>query len=132
MLRKLPLFVAALVLTSLVSPPNVAVALALAFGAAYLVGAALSATLLPGMTIFDAEMRLFLVRLAIGCCGAALVMVAVLTALHASGVPADTPARALGLLALAGPAGAGTYLLLARVVGLTELSAVVSALRRRN
>jgi putative peptidoglycan lipid II flippase len=124
--------VAALVLTSLVTPQNVAVALALSFGAAYLVGATLSATLLPGTTIFDAEMRLFLVRLAIACCGAALVMVSVLTALHASGVPADTPARALGLLALSGPAGAGTYLVLARVVGLTELNSVVSALRRRN
>jgi putative peptidoglycan lipid II flippase len=124
--------VAALALTSLVSPQNVAVALALSFGAAYLAGATLSATLLPGATIFDAEMRLFLVRLAIACCGAALVMVTVLTGLHASGVPADTPARALGLLALAGPAGAGTYLMLARVVGLTELSSVVSALRRRN
>lgn len=123
--------VMALVLTSLVSPLNVSVALALAFGASYLVGATLSATLLPGTIIFGPEMRLFLVRLAIACMGAALVMVAVLTALHASGVPADTPARALGLVALAGPAGAGTYLLLARVVGLTELASVVSALRRR-
>ena len=123
--------VAALVLTSLVGPQHVSVALALAFGAAYLVGATLSAILLPG-AIFGPPMRLFLVRLAIACFAAALVMVAVLTALHASGVPADTPARALGLVALAGPAGAGTYLLLARLVGLTELSSVVSALRRRN
>jgi putative peptidoglycan lipid II flippase len=123
--------VAALVLTSLVSPQNVAVALALAFGAAYLVGATLSATLLPRTTIFDPQMRLFLVRLAIACMGAALVMVSLLTALQVSGVPADTPARAVGLLALVGPAGAGTYLLLARVVGMTELSSVVSALRRR-
>ena len=122
--------VAALVFTSLVSPRNVSIALALAFGSSYLVGAVLSATLLPG-AVFGAKMRLFLVRLAIACIGAALVMVAVLTALHASGVPADTPARALGLVALAGPAGAGTYLLLARVVGLTELASVVSALRRR-
>jgi putative peptidoglycan lipid II flippase len=124
--------IAALVLTSLVDPRNVSVALALAFGAAYFVGATLSATLLPGITVFGAAMRLFLVRLAIACICAALVMVAVLTALQASGVPADTPARALGLVALAGPAGAGTYLLLARVVGLTELASVVSALRRRS
>jgi putative peptidoglycan lipid II flippase len=124
--------IAALVLTSHVGPQNVSVALALAFGAAYFVGATLSATLLPGTTVFGPAMRLFLVRLAIACIGAALVMVAVLTALQASGVPADTPARALGLVALAGPAGAGTYLLMARVVGLTELASVVSALRRRN
>ena len=122
----------ALVLTSLVGPQSVSVALALAFGASYLVGALLSATLLPGPAVFGPEMRLFLVRLAIACIGAALVMLAVLTALRASGVPADTPARALGLLALAGPAGAGTYLLLARVVGLKELASVVSALRRRS
>jgi len=124
--------VAALVLTSLVSPRSVSVVLALAFGLSYLVGATLSATLLPGTGVFGAEMRLFLTRLGIACIGAALVMVAVLTALQASGVPADTPARALGLVALAGPAGAGTYLLLARVVGLTELSSVLSALRRRS
>ena len=37
------------------------------------------ATLLPGATVFGPEMRLFLVRLAIACIGAALVMVAVLT-----------------------------------------------------
>ncbi len=122
----------ALILTSLVGPQNVPVALALAFGAAYLVGATLSATLLPGTVVFGADMRLFLVRLAIACIAAALVMVAVLTALHASGVPADTPARALGLVALAGPAGAGAYLLVARVVGLTELATVVSSLRRRD
>ena len=124
--------IAAIVLTSLVSPQQVSIVLALAFGASYLVGATLSATLLPGAVVFGPETRLFLVRLGIACFGAALVMVAVLTALHASGVPADTPARALGLVALAGPAGAGTYLLLARVVGLTELASVVSALRRRN
>lgn len=123
---------AALILTSLVGPQNVPVALALAFGAAYLVGATLSAALLPGTVVFGADMRLFLVRLAIACIAAALVMVAVLTALHASGVPADTPARALGLVALAGPAGAGAYLLVARVVGLTELATVVSSLRRRD
>jgi putative peptidoglycan lipid II flippase len=123
--------VAALGFTSAVGPQNVSVALALAFGASYLMGAVLSATLLPDAVVFDPEMRLFLVRLAIACIGTALVMVAVLTALHASGVPADTPARALGLVALAGPAGAGTYLLLARVIGLTELASVVSALRRR-
>ena len=124
--------VAALVLTSLVSPRNVPVALALALGAAYLVGATLSSTLLPGTVVFGTGMRLFLVRLAIACIAAALVMVAVLTALQASGVPADTPARALGLVALAGPAGAGAYLLVARVVGLTELATAMSSLRRRD
>ena len=122
---------AALTLTSLVRPQNVSIALALAFGLSYLVGATLSALLLPRTTVFGPEMRLFLVRLAIACIGAALVMLAVLTGLQASGVPADTPARALGLIALAGPAGAATYLLLSRVVGLTELASVVSALRRR-
>jgi putative peptidoglycan lipid II flippase len=124
--------IAALLFTSLVQPQDVSVALALAFGTSYLVGATLSASLLPGVRVFGAPMRLFLVRLAIACIGAALVMLAVLTALHASGVPAGTPARALGLVALAGPAGAGTYLLLARLVGLSELAAVAGALRRRN
>ena len=122
---------AALALTSLVQPQNVSVALALAFGLSYLVGATMSVVLLPSTTVFGPQMRLFLARLAIACTGAALVMLAILTGLQVSGVPADTPARALGLVALAGPAGAATYLLLSRVVGLTELASVAAALRRR-
>jgi putative peptidoglycan lipid II flippase len=122
----------ALALTSVVSPRHVSVALALAFGASYFVGAALSTTLLPGVTVFGPEMRLFLARLALACAGAAVAMLAILAALQASGVPADTPARALGLVALAGPVGAGAYLLLARRIGLTELASVAGALRRRD
>lgn len=121
---------AALVLTSLVSPHHVSVALAFAFGLSYLVGATLSAASLP-VAVFGPAMRRYLARLAFACAGAGLVMVSLVAALQALGVPADSPARALGLVALAGPAGAGMYLLLSRLVGLTELASVVGALRRR-
>ncbi|HUP99944.1 MAG TPA: murein biosynthesis integral membrane protein MurJ [Aeromicrobium sp.] len=123
--------VAALVFTSFARPVFVPVALALAFGTSYVVGAALSAALLPGSVLLTPQTRRFLGRLALACLGTAFAMLAVLALLGASGVPTDTPARALGLVALAGPAGALTYVLMARALGMSELATVVSRLRRR-
>lgn len=123
--------VAALAFTSQVDVAHVSVALALAFGCSYLVGALLSATLLPGSVLFTRPMLGFLGRLTLACAGAALAMLAVLAIVHATGVTTDGPARAVGLVALAGPAGAATYLLLCRVLGLDELTSVVSTIRRR-
>ncbi|MFL6088845.1 MAG: murein biosynthesis integral membrane protein MurJ [Aeromicrobium sp.] len=123
--------VAAVVFTSAVDAAHVSVALALAFGASYLVGATLSASLLPVSVLFTRDVGGFLGRLIACCAGTALAMMAVLALLGASGVPTDTPGRALGVVALAGPIGAGSYLLLARALGVTELATVVSAMRRR-
>jgi putative peptidoglycan lipid II flippase len=113
--------VTAVAFTAMADPAYYSVALALAFGASYLVGATLSAALLPGSIISTPETRVFLARLAAACAGTALAMLAVLATLQASGVPTDSPARALGIVALTGPVGAGTYLLLARLLGLTAL-----------
>jgi putative peptidoglycan lipid II flippase len=123
----------AIALTSVVDAAHVSVALALAFGASYLVGATLSATVLSRMTtnLFGADTRRFLGRLAISCAGATLAMLAVVALVQTSGAPTGSPVRALGLVALAGPVGAATYLLMARALGMSELTMVVSALRRR-
>ena len=125
--------VAAIGFTRLADTEHVPVALALAFGLAYLVGTTLSATLLPGSrAIFDAGTRRFLVRLVVACASAAGVMLGSIAAVHAAGVPTDSPGRAFGVLALVGPLGAGTYLLVSRLLGMTELASVVTAVRRRS
>lgn len=125
--------VVAVALAARVDCAHVSIALALAFGASYVVGATLSATLLGRMTtnLFGPDTRRFLLRLAVACAGATLAMLAVVALVRASGAPTDSPVRALGLVALAGPVGAATYLLTARFLGMTELTTVVSALRRR-
>jgi putative peptidoglycan lipid II flippase len=125
--------VVAVALASRVDCAHVSIALAAAFGASYVVGATLSATVLGRMTgnLFGPDTRRFLLRLAVACAGATLAMLAVVALVRASGAPTDTPMRALGLVALAGPVGAATYLLMTRFLGMTELTTVVSALRRR-
>jgi putative peptidoglycan lipid II flippase len=124
--------VAAIGFTHLADPHRVPVALALAFGLSYGVGATLSAALLPGSaSIFSAQTRRFLVRLAAACAVAAAVMWGALTAVHGAGVDTAAPIRSFGLLAVVGPLGAGAYLLASRLLGLTELSGVLAAVRRR-
>ena len=124
---------AAIGFTRLADTQHVPVALALAFGLSYFVGTTLSVTLLPASrAIFDAATRRFLLRLALACVITAAVMLGSIAAIHAAGVPTETPARAFGLLALVGPLGAGTYLAASRVLGLTELTSVLAALRRRS
>jgi len=123
---------AAIGFTHLAEPRQVPIALAFAFGLSYAVGATLSATFLPASAaVMDAQMRQFGVRLAGSIACAALVMLAVLAAVHSAGVLTDTPGRALGVVALVGPLGAGTYLLASRWFGITEFSDVLAALRRR-
>jgi putative peptidoglycan lipid II flippase len=124
---------AALGFTRLADPHHVPVALALAFGLSYAVGATLSAALLPGSaSIFDASMRRFLLRLAIACAITAAAMGGALAAVHGAGVDTTTPGRAFGMLALVGPFGAGAYLVASRLLGLTEFTAVLAAVRRRS
>lgn len=124
--------VAAIGFTRLVDPHQVPLALAFAFGLSYLVGATLSATLLPAnAAVIDRMFGRFALRLAGALAATAVVMVAALAAVNATGIPTDSPGRALGVVALVGPLGAGTYLLMSRLVGLTELAGVVAAIRRR-
>jgi putative peptidoglycan lipid II flippase len=124
---------AAIGFTRLADAQHVPVALALAFGLSYLVGTTLSVTLLPGSSsIFDVGTRRFLLRLVVACVAAAGVMLGAVAAVQAAGVPTDSPGRAFGVLVLVGPLGAGAYLLVCRLLGMTELASVVAAVRRRS
>ncbi len=116
-----------------VEPDRVAMMLALAFGIAYLVGAILSATLLAFAVgnVFDWEMLVFTVRLVVACGLAAFVALGFAHGLDTAGIE---PARAVGgaiTTAVAGLAGAITYVISARVLGMDQLTYVVDTLRRR-
>jgi putative peptidoglycan lipid II flippase len=123
---------AAIGFTHLVQPRHVPVALALAFGLSYAVGATLSALLLrKSARVIDAQFGRFALGLVGALLATAAVMLAAVAAVQAVGIPTDLPTRALGVVALVGPLGAGTYLLASRLFGVTELAGVVTALRRR-
>jgi putative peptidoglycan lipid II flippase len=116
-----------------VEPDRVAMMLALAYGIAYLVGAILSATLLAFAVgnVFDWEMLVFIIRLVVACGLAAFVTLGFAHGLDAAGIE---PARAVGgaiTTAVAGLAGAVTYVISARVLGMDQLTYVVDTLRRR-
>jgi putative peptidoglycan lipid II flippase len=116
-----------------VEPDRVAMMLALAYGIAYLVGAILSATLLAFAVgnVFDWEMLVFIIRLVVACGLAAFVTLGLAHGLDAAGIE---PARAVGgaiTTAVAGLAGAVTYVISARVLGMDQLTYVVDTLRRR-
>lgn len=123
---------AAVGFTHLVQPRYVPVALALAFGLSYAVGATLSALLLRASApIIDAAFGRFALRLLGALLATAAVMLAALAAVEATGVATDAPGRALGVVALVGPLGAAVYLITSRLFRLTELAGVVAAIRRR-
>jgi putative peptidoglycan lipid II flippase len=120
-------------LASSVEPDRVAMMLALSFGIAYLVGAILSATMLAFAVgnVFDWEMLVFTVRLVVACGLAAFVALGFAHGLDTAGIE---PARAVGgaiTTAVAGLAGAITYVISARVLGMDQLTYVVDTLRRR-
>ena len=125
--------VVAVVLTSMAEPYDVAPMLALSYGIAYLVGSAVSTTLLARRTgtLMDREMRFFVRRIVVASALTAFVMIGVAHGLDAAGVE---PRRALGGLittAVAGLAGLVTYVAAAKVVGMTQLSYLVDSLIRR-
>lgn len=125
--------VGAFVLASHADPAKVAMMLALAYGIAYLVGAILSTLLLSRAVgpVVDREMIGFAIRLAVAAALAAFVAVGVG---HGVDVLGADPERATGGLVttvVAGAAGALTYVAAARVVGLTQLTYLVSTVLRR-
>ncbi|MEJ7634663.1 murein biosynthesis integral membrane protein MurJ [Aeromicrobium sp.] len=124
----------AVVLASRVEPDRVAMMVALSYGLAYVVGSILSASLLARAVgnVFDREMLAFLGRLTVAAVLMAFVMLGVANGLESTGVE---PTRAVGGLittAVAGLAGALTYVAGARVVGMDQLTYVVNTLRRRS
>ncbi len=116
-----------------VEPNRVAMMLALSFGLAYLVGSILSASLLAFAVgnVFDWEMLVFFVRLVVACALAAFVTMGFAHGLDTVGIE---PARAVGgaiTTVFAGLAGAVTYVISARALGMDQLTYVVDTLRRR-
>lgn len=120
-------------LATTVEPARVAMMLALSYGIAYLVGSIISASLLAFAVgnVFDWEMLLFFIRLVAACALAAFVALGFVHGLDTAGIE---PARAVGgaiTTAVAGLAGAVTYVTAARVFGMDQLTYVVDTLRRR-
>jgi putative peptidoglycan lipid II flippase len=108
--------------------------LALSYGAAYLVGATLSTTLLSRVIgpVVDRETVVFAGRLLVACAVAAAVMLGAVAGLDRAGLDTDSSTAALGVLLIAGALGAGAYVATARLIGLEQLAYVVrSVLRRR-
>jgi putative peptidoglycan lipid II flippase len=123
----------AFTLTSLVKPYDVAMALALSYGLAYVVGSVLSVTLLARRagSLMDREMVFFIRRIVVAAALMAFVTLGFAGGLDAAGIE---PGRAVGgfvTTAVAGMAGAMTFFAAAKVVGLTELGHLVTSLRRR-
>ena len=124
---------AAVVLTAVVEPSRVAQVLALSYGIAYVVGAALSGTLLSRRIgrLLDREMLVFTVRLAACTALAAATMVGVDLVVDALGADTDTPTGSLLVLLVAGAAGGLVYVGAARLLRLRELGYLVSSVLRR-
>ena len=122
--------VLAVVLTDLASPLRAAPALALAYGAAYLVGAVLSLRLLSIRLggIDAAELSRFAVRLVTAAVPAGVASYAVVRVLGGIGLDDDRRLDALVLLLAGGSAAAATYLLVARLLNLSEVESILSTL----
>jgi putative peptidoglycan lipid II flippase len=123
----------AVALTSVVEPAHVAMMLALSYGISYVVGAALSASLLSRVVgaVFDREMLVFAGRL-IGCSTiAAVVMLAAAYGLDSAGLDQTRAAGGLPTAVVAGGLGALAYVAAARLLGMNQLSYLVKTLRRR-
>ncbi len=129
--------IVAAVLLALNAPTEqVATRLALAYGIAYLAGATVSITVLGRR--LDAEGGLvnrafaaFTARLVLACAVAAAVMLSLVLAVdRIPGAPTGDAAAVLAL-AVAGPGGALSYLLAARLLRLTEVGALLRAVTRR-
>ncbi|GAA3538575.1 hypothetical protein AFL01nite_27440 [Aeromicrobium flavum] len=124
----------AVALTTGAAPIEVSTRLALAYGLAYTAGLAVSATVLSRRigSLADPETVRFVVRLALVCTAAAAVMLLGRWGwqeLVDAGEP--EPLSALGELVLVGLAGAGTTVLVARLLRVEELRYVVDSVLRR-
>lgn len=124
--------IAAFTLTATVSPTRVAMALAIAYGLAYVAGSTVSLLVLSRRIgpVLDRPTAGFVVRLALACAIAAAVMLAVPPLLDRIGLAATGAGAALTVVLIAGLLGALTFLLTARLVRLTEIARLVDVVRR--
>ena len=123
----------AVFLTSLVGTELVSTMLALSYGAAYLIGSTLSVLLLSRIIgpVFDRRVAIFLPKLVVACACAAATMLAVIWGLDSQNVGTGSVKGAFITLVTAGPVGAVTYLIAARLVGLREIGSVIDTVIRR-
>lgn len=124
---------AAFALTSLVGSSGVSTMLALAYGFAYLVGSAISVTLLSRVVgrIFDTEMIRFVIRMAFACAVAAVLMLAVSYGIDRLLVDKSTRLGALVVGAVGGTLGAGGFVVAAKLMHIHEFTYLVQTLLRR-
>ncbi|WP_313407321.1 murein biosynthesis integral membrane protein MurJ [Aeromicrobium sp.] len=124
----------AVLVTRNAPPIEVSTRLALAYGLAYTVGLAVSATLLSRRigSLADHETVRFVVRLAITCLATAAVMLAGRWAWTTFVDGGElSPISAAGELVLVGLAGAATTVLVSRLLRIEELRYVVTTVLRR-
>ncbi|MBC9226941.1 murein biosynthesis integral membrane protein MurJ [Aeromicrobium sp. 636] len=127
--------VLAVLLTTGAAPIEVSTRLALAYGLAYTLGLAISATVLSRRigTLADPETVRFVARLALVCAAAAAVMLAGRWGWgHFVDSGALSPLSAMGELVVVGLLGAATTVLMARLLRVEELRYVVTSVLRRN
>ncbi|EFQ84551.1 integral membrane protein MviN [Aeromicrobium marinum DSM 15272] len=125
--------VAAVVLTQAVSPARVSTALALSYGIAYVVGTALSVTLLSRRIgrVLDAETVRFAVRLTVACVLSAAAMLGAVALAGPLGIDGDGAGAALLVVGLGGAAGAVVYLGATRLMRVQELQYLFDTVVRR-
>ncbi|MGH3447452.1 MAG: murein biosynthesis integral membrane protein MurJ [Nocardioidaceae bacterium] len=125
--------VLAITLTMVVSPRYVAPVLALAYGAAYTVGAFLSASLLAHKlgTFERHELVRFIVRVTVAAVPAAGCAWLCLQALEQAGLDVASKADSVLLLLAGGALGCVIYLLLARLLHIGEVTRIVGLLTSR-
>ncbi len=126
---------AALLLTHDAPTGEVATRLALAYGIAYLVGTATSTLVvgrkLGGGGLVDGSVTGFLVRLGAACGASAVCMLGTLALLARLGVEVGDDSGAVTGLVTAGSIGVAAYLLVARLLGVHEVSQLLRAITRR-
>jgi putative peptidoglycan lipid II flippase len=125
--------VLAITLTTMVEPQHVAPALALAYGASYLVGALISLTLLSHRIggLQKVDLLEFVGRVLGAAVPAALLAALSLGLLEASGLHVGNKADSLVLLTVGAVLGLLVYILVARLLRIDEIRQVVSVVTRR-
>jgi putative peptidoglycan lipid II flippase len=120
-------------LTLLVAPANVAPALALAYGAAYLVGGLLSLGVLSRRLggLGGRSLLRFIARAVAAALPAAVLAWLAITALGEAGLDVDDKGDSLVLLVVGGAVGAGVYVLGARLLHITEVTRITGTLLSR-
>jgi putative peptidoglycan lipid II flippase len=128
--------IAAAVALTYDAPTNqVATRLALAYGIAYLLGFAVSATVLGRRlgagAVLDRGLAGFTLRLLLACAAAAAAMLLTAAGLYAAGLSSRSSTDSLVVLAAAGAVGAVVYLGAARVAHIAEVRSLVGVVTRR-